>query len=398
MLGLVWAGLILYSMYLQRAIDAIPQLQPLLIDHGENERAEGFPSVTVIIPAYNEAENIEACVLSVLGSIRLGADRLAVWVVDDQSTDNTLELLRNLATQSPDPRLQIWAGQPRPSDAQWRGKNWACAQVADRATSEFILFIDADVRLQPGAIAGAVQTAQAQSVDLLNCLPALVCGSLVEWLVQPLIFMNLLVSFNSTAVNNPKDATAFAAGPFMLFRRTAYEAVGGHRAVADQIAEDVSLARRIKHQELRLGYYLGADIATLRMYRTWGQLWEGWTKVLYVGAQRKALLMVLLAGMMMILFCLPGFSFAIFLVQILMSAWGSGAGGGGVNLGCVAIALLCLGWHYRLRVQIAQALNSTSKYWWLQSLGGGLVALLAIASVIKTETGWGWTWRGRSLK
>ncbi len=243
-----------------------------------------------------------------------------------------------------------------------------------------------------------MQTAQAQSVDLLNCVPALVCGSLVEWLVQPLIFMNLLMSFDSAAVKDPQNATAFAAGPFMLFRRTAYEAVGGHRAVADQIAEDVALARRIKHHGLRLGYYLGANIASLRMYRTWSTLWEGWTKVLYVGAQRNALLMVLLAAMMMTLFCIPGFSFAIFVFQILINSWGSGTGWVGVNLGCVAIALLCVGWHYRLRIQIAQALNSSPKYWWLQSVGGGMVAALAIASVIKTETGWGWTWRGRSLK
>lgn len=410
-LCLSWISLVFYSVYLHRAISAIPQLQPLRTDQARDDQAENdqadqagdrsvdrFPRIAVIIPAYNESENIEACVLSVLDSSSLAADRLEVWVVDDQSTDLTLSLLRSLEVRVVDPRLQILPGQPRPTDGQWQGKNWACAQAADRTTCEFILFIDADVRLQPGAIEAAVETAQANQLDLLNCVPALVCGSLGEWLVQPLIFMNLLISFDSVAVHDPKNPTAYAAGPFMLFRRAAYEAVGGHLAVADQVAEDVALARLIKHQGLRLGYYLGANIATLRMYRTWGQLWEGWTKVLYVGAQRNALLMVLLAIMMMTLFCLPGFSVAISIFQILIGSWVGGAGWGGINLGCGAIALLCIGWHYRLRVQIAQALNSTPTYWWLQSVGGGLVALLAIASVIKTETGWGWTWRGRSLK
>ncbi len=154
MLGLGWIGLILYSVYLQRAIGAIAQLKPLPSAHYEDAQGENFPRVTVIIPAYNEAENIEACVLSVLESTHLGADRLAIWVVDDQSTDATPKLLQNLAERSLDPRLQIWAGQPRPRDAQWRGKNWACVQAADRTTSEFILFIDADVRLQPGRSRG----------------------------------------------------------------------------------------------------------------------------------------------------------------------------------------------------------------------------------------------------
>ncbi len=401
-LCLSWISLVFYSVYLHRAIDAIPQLQPLRTDQLGDDQAgddqagdrsvDRFPRTAVIIPAYNESENIEACVLSVLDSSPLAAELLEVWVVDDQSTDLTLSLLRNLEAQLNDPRLRVLSGQPRPTDVQWQGKNWACTQAADRTTSEFILFIDADVRLQPGAIEGAVQTAQAHQIDLLNCIPALVCGSLVEWLVQPLIFMNLLVSFDSTAVKDPKNTTAFAAGPFMLFRRTAYKVVGGHRAVADTVAEDVALARRIKQQGLCLGYYLGAHVAQLRMYRTWSALWEGWTKVLYVGAQRNAVLMGLLAGMMVSLFCLPGLSLVLLLSQGLRQAWGVVDGLAG------AIALLCLGWHYRLRVQIAQALNSTPNYWWLQSVGGGLVALLAIASVIKTETGWGWTWRGRSLK
>ncbi len=406
-LCLSWISLVLYSVYLHRAIGAIPQLQPLPTDQLGDDQAgddqagddqagdrsvDRFPRIAVIIPAYNESENIEACVLSVLDSSSLAADRLEVWVVDDQSIDLTLSLLRGLEARVADPRLQILPGQPRPTDVQWQGKNWACAQAADLTTCEFILFIDADVRLQPGAIEAAVQTAQANQLDLLNCVPALVCGSLGEWLVQPLIFMNLLISFDSAAVQDPKNPTAYAAGPFMLFRRAAYEAVGGHRAVADAVAEDVALARRIKQQGLCLGYYLGAHVAQLRMYSTWNALWEGWTKVLYVGAQRNVVLMGLLVWMMVSLFCLPGLSLVLLLSQGLRQPWGVVDGLAG------AIALLCLGWHYRLRVQIAQALNSTPTYWWLQSVGGGLVALLAIASVIKTETGWGWTWRGRSLK
>lgn len=97
---------------------------------------------------------------------------------------------------------------------------------------DFLLFIDADVQICRGAFETLLNTMTQQHVDFLNCIPALVCGSLVEWLVQPLIFMNLLVSLNSDAMRNPRNKTAYAAGPIMAFRRSVYEAIGATEAWA----------------------------------------------------------------------------------------------------------------------------------------------------------------------
>lgn len=391
-LSLSLVSLTSYLVHLRRAVAEIPKLSPSRDIISEDSLEFRFPRVSVIIPAYNEADNIEDCIRSVLNNTHLSASKLDVWVVDDQSTDETLMILKTLEQNLADPRLKLLLGQPRPVQQVWIGKNWACTQGAERAFGEFLLFIDADVRLKPGAIETVIQAAESEQVDLLNCIPAIVCGSLSEWLVQPLIFINLLISLNSKAVKDPKTETAFAAGPFMLFRRSAYEEVGGHQAVASQVAEDVALARRIKCSGLKLQHRLGPDLAILRMYRSWAALWEGWTKVLYSGSQRRLWLMLFLALLMLNIYSLPWLGLVIVVGKNLLMGWKTFDW---VAIGLVLSAIIL---QYNLRSLAFQALQNPPKYWWLHGLGGLLVAVIAIASVVKTETGWGWTWRGRSLK
>ncbi|MEH2272664.1 MAG: glycosyltransferase family 2 protein, partial [Nostoc sp.] len=174
-----------------------------------------FPKISVIIPAYNEADNICSCVISILNNTTLLSDKLEVWVVDDQSTDDTLNILNNLKEELNDSRLKILPGLPRPVEDVWIGKNWACTQGAEQSNGEFLLFIDADVQLKPKAIETVIQLVESEQIDLLNCIPAVMCECLAEWLVQPLIFINLLVSLNSKVVKDPSTKTAFAVGPFL---------------------------------------------------------------------------------------------------------------------------------------------------------------------------------------
>lgn len=380
-----------YLAHFQRAVAQIPQLSPSPDLISSNSLNFNRPKISVIIPAYNEAENIQDCVTSVLDSTDLSANNLEVWVVDDRSTDDTLTILKILQQNLGDSRLKLLPGLPRPEKKVWIGKNWACAQAVERCEGEFLLFIDADVRLKRGAIETVIQAAQSEKIDLLNCIPALVCGSLSEWLVQPLIFINLLISLNSAAAKNPKTKTAFAAGPFMLFRRSAYEQVGGHQAVASQVAEDVALARLVKHHGLRLQHALGRDLASLRMYSSWKTLWEGWTKTLYSGAQRSVWLMLFLALVMLSIYSIPWLGLVIVLGKSLVIGWKT------LDWFAICLAAIAILLQYKLRLLTAQALDTPPKYWWLQGLGGLLVAIVAVASIIKTETGWGWTWRGRSL-
>ncbi|MBW4506452.1 MAG: glycosyltransferase [Scytonematopsis contorta HA4267-MV1] len=351
--------------------------------------------LSIIIPAYNEANNIEDCVISILDSTDLSSKQFEVWVVDDESSDNTLMLLENLQQTRKDARLKILAGKTRPNTQEnkhlWAGKNWACHQGTQRTFGDFLLFIDADVRLKPRAIETVLTLVKLENLDFFNCIPEVVCQSLVEWLVQPLMFINLLVSLNSKNVKNPQAKTSYAFGPFMLFRRSVYKEIGGHEAVASQVAEDVGLAKLVKSKGLKSKCILGSHLASLRMYTSWTTLWEGWTKVLYVGSQRNWGLMFLLALVMLNIYLAPWVGLLILLSKGFIWGWEV------QSLFGLFIAFIAIILQYQLRKQIFKGLYVAPKYWWLHWLGGTLIAVMAIVSAIKAETGWGWTWRGRKL-
>ncbi len=384
--------LIVYTNRFRQSVAAAPRFT---VAAASLAPPEGWPRLSVIIPAYNEADNIRDCLMAVLDSTDLPADRLEVWVVDDQSSDQTWAILQAVQAERADPRLHLLSGQPRPQGEVWVGKNWACTQAVAEATGDYLLFIDADVRLRSHAIETAVTIAQTQQSGLLTLWPALTCGCLAEWVVQPLILAHLVVAFNFAEVNDPASQTVFAAGPFMLFRRSAYDAVGGHRVMASQVVEDVELGRRVKQLGLGLSYGLGRELAAVRMYRSWGALWEGWTKNFYLGAQRNLWLMLYLALIMVVVYPLPWLGWlgvGVAAIAQPLTPMTAIMACVGFVLGVAAIAL-----HYSLRQTIDEVADCPPRYWWLSSVGGTLVAAIAIGSIIKTETGWGWTWRGRKL-
>jgi glycosyltransferase involved in cell wall biosynthesis len=371
----------------QASINAAPRLMPPLAPSPLH-----LPTIAVVIPAYNEAINLQDCVESVLKSKLPNPQHLQVWIADDESTDGTRAIAQDLVTH--DPRVHLVAVPPRPTTEVWRGKNWACAQAVEQAKGEYLLFIDADVRLEPGAIAAAITEAQASNADLMSCLPEIVCGCLAEWLVQPIIVRMLTAGFSFGAVNDPaQTGTAFAAGPFMLFRRAAYDRIGGHRAVADDLVEDVALARQIKAFGLKMRLMLGLGLVKVRMYQNLATLWEGWTKNLHMGANRKVSSTLLISVIAVFVLVVPWLGILLSGAAILSIGLPDGA----LFLLPFAFALALLLWESILWRREAILIELPMRYWSLSWLGGLLVAAIAIASIIKTETGWGWTWRGRSL-
>jgi glycosyltransferase involved in cell wall biosynthesis len=347
-----------------------------------------LPSITVVIPAYNESINIADCIAAVLQGSDRTTPEFQVWVVDDQSTDDTLTIVQSI----PDPRLKVFAGQSRPTDTNWVGKNWACAQVTEQIQTDYILFIDADVRLATGAIDQALAFAVAQQTDLLSSWVTVDCGCWGEWLCQPIIVSMFAAAFELPRINDPADPMIMAVGPFMLFRRSAYAKIGGHRAVATEVVEDVELARAIKQSGLKYWYGVGTTLGSLRMYRSLAGLWEGWTKNWYSGSRRNVIQTLYSAVAMFLIYALPSL---VFLSSLLVLAFGGANGLTPIALGLSGLNLIG---HYWLRRRMQPLSNIPPTYWWLSSLGGWIAAAIPIASLIKTETGWGWTWRGRSLK
>lgn len=381
------AAIAIYRARLHRSLAGAVPLQAALPE--TTGETPSLPTISVIIPAYNEADNIVECVAAVLDST--SEPSLEVWVIDDGSSDETLALARQLQALRGDRRLQVVAGAPRPESERWVGKNWACYQGARRATGDWLLFLDADVRLQPGAIALAARVAVARGLDLLSLLPGLTCGCWAEWLVQPLMANNLAVGGDYAAVNDRESEVAFAAGPFMCFRRQAYERLGGHQAVRAEVVEDVMLARRVKENGCQLGVYLGTDWVSVRMYRSWGALWEGWTKNLYLGMGRRWQSALKLAGAMLLIYAVPWLGLLAAVLRGAIAGFGLWEGA------AIALFGIAIGFHYDLRRTSGIYSGTPLRYWWLSGVGGVAIALMVVASVVKTETGWGWTWRGRSL-
>ena len=229
--------------------------------------------ISAIIPARNEEAGIARAVESVAAQPEIGE----VIVVDDHSTDRTPKILDELARRLGKVRV-IAAGE---LPAGWTGKNnavWAGAQVA---MGEWLLFTDADTYHLAGAGARALEDAARYRADLVSYSPEQDTQTFWERALVPLVYWRLSQRYAFERVNDSASADAAANGQFVLVRRETYEAVGGHAAVAGDILEDVALARRVKQAGYRIFFAPGAGIVQTRMYRSFGAMWEGWTKNLY---------------------------------------------------------------------------------------------------------------------
>ena len=231
-------------------------------------------TVSVIVPMRNEAENVARCLASLL---HLRGARLEIVVVDDQSEDDTFERAARIAGD--DERVRLLRGRELPPG--WVAKNWALHQGTSVARGEWLLFVDADVRLHPDAAARAVEEAEARGLGLLSLSPRQECRGFWERAIQPLVFAMLRDRYDMAAVNDPSTPVAAANGQFMLVRRSVYDALGGHAAVKARVLEDVALAQAVKGRGVPLYFANTETLASTRMYDGFRALWYGWSKNLF---------------------------------------------------------------------------------------------------------------------
>ena len=243
--------------------------------------AEG-PSLSVIIPARNEAANIERCVRSVL---RSAYRPLEVIVVDDRSSDGTAGIAEWIAA-APEARgrLRVLHGADLPEG--WFGKPWALVQGYRAASGDLLLFADADTWQDPDLIPRAVTALRNEHVDLVSVLPRQEMETFWERLVQPHVFFALQARVGDLRrVNRTRVVwNAIANGQFILTNRVAYEAIGTHATVKDTVAEDVALAQAYAAHGRDIYLLHAEEFMRTRMYRSLGEIVEGWSKNLALGA------------------------------------------------------------------------------------------------------------------
>jgi hypothetical protein len=160
----------------------------------------------------------------------------------------------------------------------WIGKNNALAAGARQAHGEWLLFTDADTIHRPGSLARSLAEAEEHGASLLSYSPEQEVHGFWEKAVMPVIFADLASTYSPSRVSDPGSPAAAANGQYILISREAYDAVGGHAAVASSLLEDVALARLVKGSGRRIFFRYGANAVSTRMYRSFGQLREGWTK------------------------------------------------------------------------------------------------------------------------
>jgi chlorobactene glucosyltransferase len=250
------------------------------LDEVPDDAPPDAPLVSVIIPARNEARHIEACVRSVL-SARYPA--LEVIVVDDRSEDATGAIARRLAAE--DARLRVVDGMPLPDG--WFGKQWACATGARQARGAVLLFTDADTRHAPDLLPRSVNLLRSRGADLVTVFGHQELGTFWEKVIQPQVFSLLLARYGGTeSVNRSRSSyDKIANGQCLMLTRESYEALGGHAAVRDKVAEDLAIAQRWFAAGRRTVLVSGIPQLATRMYESLDEIVRGWMKNVFAGGR-----------------------------------------------------------------------------------------------------------------
>jgi cellulose synthase/poly-beta-1,6-N-acetylglucosamine synthase-like glycosyltransferase len=247
-----------------------------------HQTSSNIGRVSAIVPARDEEAVIAACV----ESLAVQKEIAEVLVIDDQSSDRTAEIVGSLSTQYPNVRLLAATVLP----PGWVGKNNAVWLGARESRSEWLLFTDADAVHSQDSSTKALSIAAENGAALVSFSPEQVMETWYEKALIPYVFSRLSSRFRFADVNDPRKSAAAANGQFILIRRDAYEAVGGHASIAGDLLEDVALAARVKGAGYRIWFGSGKGIVRVRMYRSFAAMWEGWKKNLYslMGGNAKA--------------------------------------------------------------------------------------------------------------
>ncbi len=258
---------------------ALPKLDYLGPDSPRFGRPDP-PRVSAIIPAKDEEETIADCLATVRAQ---SYPDLEILVVDDRSADRTPEIVRAIAEA--DPRVRLISIEDLPPG--WTGKTHALHVASQQARGEWFWFLDADTRHEPDSLAIVLEYAVSRDSAMASLLPEMRCESFWESVAQPLLGIVLIQSYPLFWANDPTKKLAFANGQYILIRRDAYLAAGGHEGVRDKFVEDIHLARAVKGIGLSARTAIAHGIGSTRMYTSLAQFVRGWSRILYDALDRN---------------------------------------------------------------------------------------------------------------
>lgn len=332
------------------------------------------PSVSVLVPARNEARSVTACIESLAEQ---NYPHFEVIALDDQSTDGTGALLDDLAARYAHVRVHHADKNP---PAGWNGKSYACARLSEQAAGEWLLFTDADTLHTPESIAQGIAQAQHLGADLLSAFPRQITGSWSER-----VFVSFIVDFlplltvDLHALWRGGSGRTVANGQYLLVRASAYRAVGGHQAIAAALVDDFALAAHMRANGCTVAFVDGTRLLSCRMYHSAREVWQGFSKNILLALETSsterhpAWLALLFAWGYACLFVLP---FWLFAAQPLF--------------------LLEIGWLYALRLIVNRHLSRPVSEIAATPLAGWGVMLFALNALLHRKRHGQIVWKGRS--
>ena len=343
------------------------------------------PLISVCVPARNEERNIHACVESILAQ---DYPNFELIVLDDRSIDSTPEILRQLAAR--DGRLTVIHGADLPKG--WAGKPHALLQASAAARGEWLCFVDADTFLSSNTLSACYAKATETNADMFTIMTFQILGSFWEKVVMPIVMTALSVGFSPRKVNDPKSRDAIANGQFILIKRAVYDAIGGHERVKDQIVEDKAIAEQVKRNGYRLIVANGHSVVRTRMYTSLPEMWEGWTKNIYLGlSDRPSLILLGIFGAFLALVA----ALVLPLWPLLGLFWYL-QDGGWPALAIIGEALILWAFVIYNRARVALGMGISAWYAWTLPLGAAVFAAMMFTSTWRVLSGRGVTWKGRS--
>ncbi|HEX8557542.1 MAG TPA: glycosyltransferase [Pyrinomonadaceae bacterium] len=337
----------------------------------EGEATPTASSVSILVPARDEEQNIAACLDSTLAQ---GLCVREVLVYDDHSQDRTARIVESYALM--DARVRLV--RPAPLPAGWCGKTFACARLAEEARGRWLLFLDADARLAPRASARMVAEAEARGVTLLSCWPRLVTRGFWEGALMPLLNFVVFTLYPAPLALRREDAAlGLAHGACVLARRDEYARAGGHAAVRAELFEDVRLAQAWRAGGRRSLCLDGRRVVRVRMYRSPGEIWRGFQKNFFPAFRTAAGFWAFLA--------LHFFVFLLPFALAPLALWRAWAWPFAAAAACVLAARAALA------LRFGHPLWSVA----LHPLGEALLVALGLASWRGCRGGRGVEWKGR---
>lgn len=312
------SAILLYIVYFwsmrMREINDSWRWVPVLDPNKDTSLPKSPPRISVIVPANNEEALIGTSLRSILDQ---DYPNLEIICADDRSTDRTAEIVGRLFEGRTNCRLVSITERP----VGWTGKSHALYEGAKYASGEWLAFLDADSSLHKAALRQCLDEAIQRKINFVTLSPKFILNTFWEKALIPIFASMAAILFPLAKVNDPDSPVATANGMFFLISRMAYERIGGHCSVKDLAVEDIGIGKRVKATGLGILFANGRNLLQTRMYSSFREVLNGWTRIL-AGAMNYKLLTVLKHLCVHILVGLPSFALGTFLyTKSAMELW-----------------------------------------------------------------------------